>query len=297
MLTPDGPPAGRTMDELLAAVSPPDRSAEAPARQWIDALARRDGLPPDAGLGDLATLAIWWAQVRAGRPTQDPVRAVHVVPSGVQPLVPPATVRTVPLDPPAAGSAIGWGADLADELVDTGVDLIVLTVADSLGSRILAGHLLDLDPVEANGWPRDTGVDDDGWMRDTVAIRDGLRRLRGLRGLPHAALEALAGPRHAAGAGLLAGATVRRTPVLLDGLGASTVALLIRDAAPAATGWWQVAHLAPHPLHAQVVAALGLDPLIRLGIGAEDGTGGLLGLSVVDLAARLLAACGPPGPQ
>ena len=89
--------------------------------------------------------------------------------------------------------------------------------------RVLAAELLGTDAVDALGWPVpvDDIIDDAQWMADVVALRDGLRAVKGLAGDPAALLDALGNARLAAATGLLLGAAARRTPAVLDGPGAA----------------------------------------------------------------------------
>lgn len=268
-----------------------DLDAEAGARIRLD----RAGLL--AGLGRLGDLASWWAGVRGDEAAGPARHVVRMVPPGrtapAGRLADPAPIRTVPLDPPAApASATAWGVATADALVDSGVDLILVSAPDLVTSRVVAAQLLGLDAVEANGWPGDTGIDDRTWMEQVSAIRDGLFRLRGLRPYPEELLGALASPVLSAATALLLQSAARRTPALLDGSGAVAAALLAQRLSPYSRDWWQVGHLGDHPLHERCLDTLRLQAVTRLGVLLEDGTGALLGLATLDLAACLLAGAG-----
>ena len=153
-----------------------------------------------------------------------------------------------------------------------------------------------MDAVEANGWPHDRGFTDERWMDDVAALRDRLRRVRGLRSEPAALLDAVGSPAVAAAAALLVAATARRTPVLLDGPGAAAVALLVFRTNYAAPRWWQAAHRGDDRLHERTLGSVGLEPLARLDIRVCDGTAGLIGLALLDTAVALLAPDDPAGP-
>jgi nicotinate-nucleotide--dimethylbenzimidazole phosphoribosyltransferase len=293
------------LESIGADVSGTDLDAETGARVRLD----RAGLL--SGLGRLGDLAVWWAGVRgeaAAGPAGDVVR---IVPAGVPvaaedpgaqlpgPLAQgplprdPAPVRTVPLDPPRDhAAALAWGVATADALADSGTDLLLVSAPDLVASRVLAAQLLGLDAVEANGWPTDTGIDDRTWMDQVTAIRDGLFGLRGLRPYPEEVLDALGSPVLSAATALLLRSAARRTPALLDGSGAAAAALLAQRLSPYSRDWWQVGHLGDHPLHERCLDTLRLPALTRLGITLEDGTGALLGLTALDLAACLLAGAG-----
>jgi nicotinate-nucleotide--dimethylbenzimidazole phosphoribosyltransferase len=302
-------PGAAELTAISDRVTGPDLAMAAVARQELDDTGR------GYGRGLLADLAVWWAQVSGGlrtggardvvlvRPdppaTADPpVGSTSVSTSVSTSTAPaaaslsrdPAPVRVLVLDPPADPSAaVAWGIATADALVDAGTRLILISAPDLIASRVLAAELTGLDAVEAHGWPGDCGVSDQVWMEQVTAIRDGLRRVKGLRGRPAELLGALDSPVSAAATSLLLRSAERRTPVLLDGAGAVSAALLAQRLSPSSRGWWQVGQLSEHPLHERCLSALRLRALTSLGMTAEDGMGALLGLGVLDTAARLLS--------
>ncbi len=258
------------LDELGKAITGTD--AEAGERVRLRLLDR----PASAGVGRLADLAQWWASVRNDDRAAAPQRLRHV---GLE--------LPLPVDG-TAQEALAWGVAAADDAADSGVDLLVLTVNDPLAARLVAAELMGLDPVEASGWPQDRGQDDDSWMDEVVVLRDGLNRTRGLRGELGALLDAVGSAPMAAASALAVQATVRRTPMLLDGPGAAAAALLARRTAYTANQWWQAAHGEADGLHGRTLRSLALDPITSLGVVVEDGTAARLGLGVLTVAAELL---------
>jgi hypothetical protein len=247
----------------------------------------------DSRYGRLEELAVWWAGVRDDAAAPPPARAVGL---GVtSPLPDPARlpVRRLTWDHPAAPlEALAWGVATADAVVDEGTDLLLVAVEERDGRRVLAAELLGADAVDALGWPVpvDGVLDDAQWMSDLVALRDGLRGVKGLAGDPAALLEALGNARLAAATGLLLGAAARRTPAVLDGPGAAAVGLLVRSLAWEAPDWWQVAPPAAEPLQERVLGVLRMTPLPGPVVAVEDGTAALLGAELVAAAAALLPA-------
>ncbi|MGF1662506.1 MAG: nicotinate-nucleotide--dimethylbenzimidazole phosphoribosyltransferase, partial [Kineosporiaceae bacterium] len=112
----------------------------------------------------------------------------------------------------------------------------------------------------------------------------------------------------AAMAALCVQAARRRTPVLLDGVVSGAAALVAESAAPGCTAWFAAGHRSPEPAHRAALAALGLRPVLDLGLRLGEGTGALLALPVLRSAVtvtREMAALadvtalvpepGPPG--
>jgi nicotinate-nucleotide--dimethylbenzimidazole phosphoribosyltransferase len=243
--------------------------------------------------GRLEELAVWWAGVRDDSAAPPPAGAVGF---GVtSPLPDPARlpVRRLPWDHPSAPrEALAWGVTAADAVVDEGTDLVLVAVDEPRARRVLAAELLGTDAVDALGWPVpvDDVIDDAQWMSDVVALRDGLRAVKGLAGDPAALLDALGNARLAAATGLLLGAAARRTPIVLDGPGAATAGLLVRSLAWEAPDWWQVTPAPAEQLQDRVLGVLRMTPLPQPAVVVEDGTGALLGAELVAVAAALLPA-------
>jgi hypothetical protein len=262
-----------------------------PERSTAEAVRSRPGPALHHRYGRLADLAYWWAGTR-GDVDAAPPTAVHhlcLVPADPAPSpVPLPGVLTRRLTPPRdLADCLVWTRDTVDRAVDEGADLLLLTVPEPVGARVLDAWLNRVPVVRAVGWPGQTGTDDATWIRDVATLRDLLWRIRGLDE-PDGLLRELDLPAMTAGTGAVLHAASRRTPVLLDGPGALACAALARRVSRPARGWWQVAQADDDPPATRMLALLGLDPLLRLGIRTDDGTGAALGLAVLRAAADLL---------
>lgn len=236
------------------------------------------------------------------------VRVVDVAVDTPEPLVPGGVDGTAPADRyrvrRSSGSidvedaltedeavrAFGVGMAIADEEIDAGADLLVpgeMGIGNTTPSAVLVAALLDREPVEVVG--RGTGIDDRRWIVKTAAIRDALWRAR-----PHAAdpvtlVQKVGGADLAALAGLLAQAAARRTPVVLDGVVVCAAALVAERFAPGAKAWWIAGTRSTEPAQALVLEALGLTPLLDLGLRLGEGTGALLAVDLLVAARATLA--------
>ena len=188
-----------------------------------------------------------------------------------------------------AVAALRLGADLADELVDAGAQLVVagdMGIGNTTPAAALVGVLADLGPVEVVG--RGTGIDDLTWMRKTAAVRDAMRRGRAVRNDPVRLLATCGGADFAAITGFLLQAAARRTPALLDGVVACACALVAQAIAPTAAQWWLAGHRSTEPAAVAALDRLGLEPLVDLGMRLGEGTGALVALPIVRAAGDLL---------
>jgi hypothetical protein len=235
----------------------------------------------------LSELAAWWTSVAGTAPPRRVEQLWLSRPSSAGSARAEVILRRFDA-PPDVTDALAWGIASADDAVDDGTDLILLSVPpaapDDVAGYVLAGQLLGLDAVEAMGWPHQAGVGDEDWVDIVGRIRDGLRRVRGLRDQPQELLEALGSPSLAAGTALLLRSAARRTPALLDGPGAAACALLASRIADAGRSWWHAADVGGPALSERVLEELRITPLTDLGLWDEDGTAARIGLTLLETA-------------
>lgn len=187
-------------------------------------------------------------------------------------------------------AAVRAGRAIADEEVDSGADLLIagdMGIGNTTPSAVLIAALTGNEPVAVVG--RGTGIDDTAWMRKTAAIRDALRRARGVGRDPLALLRTVGGADIAALAGFLAQAAVRRTPVILDGVVVGSAAAVAEVFAPGASRWWLAGHRSAEPGGSLVLEHLDLVPVLEMSMRLGEGSGALAALPVVSAAARVLA--------
>jgi nicotinate-nucleotide--dimethylbenzimidazole phosphoribosyltransferase len=89
-------------------------------------------------------------------------------------------------------------------------------------------------------------------------------------------------------AGVALGAGARGVPVLIDGVITGAAALLAARLAPALTGRLIASHHSPEPAHTLQLRALGLVPLLDLGLRLGEGSGAALALPLVRASLAIL---------
>lgn len=168
----------------------------------------------------------------------------------------------------------GWDA------VDPAADLFVAgemgigntTVAAALAAALFGG----------TGWAgRGTGVDDAGLARKEAVIAEGLARHAGVLGDPLQVLRCLGGREIAAMTGAIARARMTRVPVILDGFIAGAAAAVLARVVPGALDHCIAGHLSAEGAHRRLLDALGLEPLLSLGLRLGEGSGAALAIGVV----------------
>lgn len=171
----------------------------------------------------------------------------------------------------------GWNA------VDPQADLLVVgemgigntTVAAALAAALLGG-------TGAEWVGRGTGVDNAGLARKARAVDAGLARHPARD--PMQVLANLGGREIAAMAGAMARARVLRIPVILDGFIACSAALVLHAVTPSALDHAVAGHLSAEGAHGRLLAALGKEPLLSLGLRLGEGSGAALAIGIVKAA-------------
>lgn len=182
------------------------------------------------------------------------------------------------------------GIVLADELARDGVSVVALGemgIGNSTAAAAVCAALLEVDPVLTCG--RGTGVDDVGLERKVDVVRRALRVNQVDPKDPLVVLAALGGFELAVLVGLVLGAAANRLVVLLDGFITTAAALVAARLSPPAVDSMVAAHRSPEPGHALSLEAVGLAPLLDLGLRLGEGSGAALALPLVHAALAVLA--------
>ncbi|GGL85171.1 nicotinate-nucleotide--dimethylbenzimidazole phosphoribosyltransferase [Nakamurella endophytica] len=185
--------------------------------------------------------------------------------------------------------ALAAGAAVADEEIAAGADLLVsgdLGIGNTTPAAALIGAVLGLDADLVTG--RGTGVDDIALAQKASVVRAAVDRVAPRVGDPVDLLAAAGGADFAAAAGFLVRAAERGVPVLLDGVIAVAQALVADRIAPGVAAWCAAGHRSTEPAQSLALQALGLVPLLDLGMRLGEGTGAVAAVPLVRSAAAIL---------
>lgn len=197
------------------------------------------------------------------------------------------------LAPGEAGQAFDVGRNLADAEIAAGADLLIpgdmgignTTVAAALVAAVLG---VPADEVVGTG----TGVDETGRALKISVVEAALARAGERTREPFELLTALGSACMAATAGFLVQAAVRGIPVLLDGVFSGAAALVAREIAPDAAQWWLAGHRSTEPSQGYALKALGLEPILDLGLRLGEGSGAVQAVPTLRAAQAILAEMG-----
>ncbi|MER8545967.1 nicotinate-nucleotide--dimethylbenzimidazole phosphoribosyltransferase [Mesorhizobium sp. M0684] len=128
---------------------------------------------------------------------------------------------------------------------------------------------------------RGTGVDDAGLVRKIVAIEAGLKRHAPALADPLKVAAALGGRELAAILGATLAARHLGVPVLLDGFVCTAAAAPLARLHSAGLAHTLAAHVSAESGHRRLLEALGLPPLLDLGMRLGEGSGACLAVNIV----------------
>ena len=180
------------------------------------------------------------------------------------------------------------GRAAARRAKEAGATLLIggeMGIGNSTAAAALTAKLLGLDAATATG--RGTGVDDAGWERKRQAVTQALIRCQHHQ--RDEALAALGGLEIAALSGFYLEGARLGLPILLDGFITTSAALAACEEDPAVRPWLFASHCSAEKAHLLALHALGLEPVLDLGLRLGEASGAALAFPVLDLALRLLA--------
>ncbi len=187
-------------------------------------------------------------------------------------------------------AAMQLGKDTADAEVDSGADFLIpalLGTGHEVPIGVLICALTRLEPTEVVIFADET--DAAVWSTTVAAVRDALFRARSHTGDVRTLLRTVGGADIAALTGFLAQAAIRRTPVLLDGIGAHVAAVLAHRLAEGAESWFYSASVSTRRSGRRLAELLGLQSVVDLGIDSDSATAALLVLPMLRTAAQVLS--------
>lgn len=191
-----------------------------------------------------------------------------------------------------AETAVAHGIRLANQLIDDGTDLVALGemgIGNTTIASVLTAALLERDPARITG--PGTGVSGAA-LAEKVRAVDAVLRVHDDAQTPWEVLHRMGGLEVAALAGVALACAARRVPVLLDGFITTAAAVVAARLAPAVVDAMIAGHLSPEPGHAVQLEALGLEPVLRMGMRLGEGSGATLAVPVLQSAVGILAQMG-----
>ncbi|MCF8033638.1 MAG: nicotinate-nucleotide--dimethylbenzimidazole phosphoribosyltransferase [Desulfarculaceae bacterium] len=188
-----------------------------------------------------------------------------------------------------AEQAIMTGFELASEAIGQGVEMLGagdMGIANTTPSTAIAAALTGRPLEELVG--RGTGLDDPGLANKRRVIARGLEINQPDPGDGLDVLAKVGGFEIGGIAGCVLAAAHHRKPLVIDGLISTAGALIAHALCPAVAGYVFAGHRSQEPAHQAMLARLGLEPILDLGMRLGEGTGAALAMQVLGGAARVM---------
>ena len=183
-------------------------------------------------------------------------------------------------------AAISVGREVVQGLPGNALLLGEMGIGNTSAAALLLARLTGQAIELCTG--RGTGLDDAGLARKLEVLRQVLARHAGAD-TPMAALAAFGGFEIASMCGAVLQAALERRVVVVDGFIASSAVLVAARLQPAVLSSCVFAHCSDEAGHARMLQALGVAPLLHLGLRLGEGSGAALAWPLLESACRLLA--------
>lgn len=184
--------------------------------------------------------------------------------------------------------AIRAGIDCAEEAAGEGIMVLAtgeMGIGNTTASSAVMAALTGYDTALVVG--RGTGLDDQKLRHKEKIVAEALAMHRPDPADPLGVLSLVGGLEIAALTGLIIGGSRLRLPLVIDGFISGTAALAAVKINPLARHYLVPSHLSAEAGHALLMDYLGLKPYINMGMRLGEGTGAVLGMHLVEAAARI----------
>jgi nicotinate-nucleotide--dimethylbenzimidazole phosphoribosyltransferase len=171
------------------------------------------------------------------------------------------------------------------EAIAGGCDLLCIGEMGIGNTTIAAAVACGLFGAAGEDWVgRGTGVDDAGLKRKADAVNRAVALHRAHLHDPLEVLRRLGGREVAAMAGAILGARLQNVPVIVDGFVATAAAAVLYKADTSALDHCLFGHCSAEQAHRRLLAHMGKEPLLDLGMRLGEASGAALAAGIVKAA-------------
>ncbi len=184
--------------------------------------------------------------------------------------------------------ALEAGREAVERAGDSGTQLLIggeMGIGNTTSATAILAALLDLSPTLLAG--PGTGLTPEGVVHKVQVIETALRHHQAVLTDPLAVLAALGGFEIVALTGFYIAAAQRAIPLLVDGFIAQAAAVAALRIRPDLRPWLFFSHSSAEPGQQAIEAALGIHPLLNLGLRLGEGSGAAIALPLLRLACAL----------
>jgi len=180
------------------------------------------------------------------------------------------------------------GVELAEQAKADGVDLVGtgdMGIGNTTPAAAIAASLCRLPAEQVTH--RGTGIDDEALARKIGVVARGLELNQPDPTDPLDVLAKVGGFEIGGIAGLVLGCAAEGLPVVIDGFISTAGALLASELHPQVRDYIFAAHQSVEIGHRHMLARIGQQPILDLGLRLGEGTGGALAMTLIEGALRV----------
>jgi len=195
-------------------------------------------------------------------------------------------LRGPAMDMAACNAAMDAGREQARSAVANGANLLLagdMGIGNTTASACLICALGGFEPEDVVG--HGTGVDGAGRARKVEVVRQALQRAGSVKA--EQAVTELGGLEIAAIAGFYLQAAALGVPVLVDGFIATAAAMVAASVNAGVRDWMLAGHVSQEKGHRLALQALGLEPIVDLGMRLGEGSGAMAVVPLLQAAIDL----------
>ena len=181
------------------------------------------------------------------------------------------------------------GIELAVQAKKEQIDLLGtgdMGISNTTSSAAIAACFCDLSPVQVTH--RGTGIDDETLQRKISAVAAGLMINKPDPSDPLDVLTKVGGFEIGGIAGLVLGCAAEGIPVVIDGFISTAGALLASELHPNVRDYIFAGHQSVEIGHRHMLARIGQQPMLDLGLRLGEGTGGALAMTLLEASLQVL---------
>lgn len=181
--------------------------------------------------------------------------------------------------------AILHGIELTKELVSEGYDTFAIGemgIGNTTTSSALCSAYFGCDAKEVTG--RGAGLSKEGVNHKIQVINEAIARRKPEKEDVLDLLSKVGGLEIAGMVGCFLGAALYRKPMFMDGFISSVSALLAIKLCPTCKEYILPSHCSKEPAGKKVLSAIGVEPYFQLDMCMGEGTGAVMGFSILDYA-------------
>lgn len=185
--------------------------------------------------------------------------------------------------------AIEVGIEVAFDEIDNGAKMLAtgeMGIANTTSSSALLMVMTGSNDGDSVG--RGTGISEDALAHKKELIKLSIAFHKPDPKDPIDVLAKIGGLEIAGIAGVILGAAVRKTPVVIDGFISGAGALIAGHLSPRSKDYMFASHVSVEPGHRMIIESLGLRPMLYMDMRLGEGTGAVLAMGLIEAATKII---------